>query len=190
MQLAVNDGVIAAINFSIGALLVEIAYVRISLVGIAWVQHQKILFRWLEWIGVVLVLILAIGSFISAASPSGTKPVLLESDIPRILLGVGMSALNPMQIPFWFGWSSVLLSKKILLPVNLSYNYYVAGIGTGTFLGHLTFILAGTILMRRTPVGPAIVKLAHRRCFCGHSANSPYQDRFPKGAGHQTIALW
>ena len=64
-----------------------------------------------------------------------------------IWLGVVLSALNPVQIPFWFGWSTVLFTKKILLPKNSHYNIYIAGIGTGTFIGNLIFIFGGLLIV-------------------------------------------
>ena len=58
-----------------------------------------------------------------------------------------MSAINPVQIPFWFGWSTVLFTKKVLLPRNDHYNLYIAGIGIGTFIGNAIFILGGQLLV-------------------------------------------
>ena len=57
-----------------------------------------------------------------------------------------MSAVNPVQIPFWFGWSTVLFTKKILLPRNDHYNTYIVGIGIGTFIGNLIFIFGGQLI--------------------------------------------
>ena len=57
-----------------------------------------------------------------------------------------MSALNPVQIPFWFGWSTVLFTKKILLPRSDHYNTYIIGIGLGTFAGNLIFIYGGRLI--------------------------------------------
>jgi hypothetical protein len=60
-----------------------------------------------------------------------------------------MSALNPVQIPFWFGWSTVLFTKKILLPRNDHYNFYIAGIGSGTFIGICLFIFGGQLIVNK-----------------------------------------
>ena len=57
-----------------------------------------------------------------------------------------MSVLNPVQIPFWFGWSTVLFGKKILMPRNDHYNSYIIGIGIGTFAGNLLFIYGGKLI--------------------------------------------
>lgn len=147
MQISVSDGMWPAIWFSVGALLVEMIYVRISLVAMDWVRTQKKLFRWLEWITVLILFALMISSFWAALSNEVKENAVLSSTVPRFWLGVVMSALNPVQIPFWFGWSAILFSKKILLPRNDHYNTYIGGIGFGTFIGNMIFILGGLLLV-------------------------------------------
>ena len=66
----------------------------------------------------------------------------------RFWLGFTMSAINPVQIPFWFIWSTYLLSNKILLPLTLHFNVYTAGIGAGTLAGLAIFIFAGRWLLQ------------------------------------------
>ena len=41
MQISVQESISNAIYFSLGSLLVEMIYVRISLVGINWIRKQK-----------------------------------------------------------------------------------------------------------------------------------------------------
>lgn len=150
MQISVTDGIRPALYFAFGVLLVEMAYVRLSLVAMDWVRKQKKLFRWLEWVTLLIIVALAITTFIAAAHPSGEgKNVILSSTMHRFLLGMTMSALNPMQIPFWFGWSTVLFTKKVLLPRNDHYNAYILGIGIGTFIGHCIFIFGGHLMVDR-----------------------------------------
>lgn len=149
MQISVSDGITPAIYFSMGALLVEIVYVRVSLVAMDWVRKQKTLFRWLEWITLLIVVALAVSSFIAATDPKVEKNIILSNTVHRFWLGVMMSAINPVQIPFWFGWSTVLFTKKILLPRNNYYNVYIAGIGTGTFIGNGLFIFGGQLLVEK-----------------------------------------
>ncbi len=45
MQISISDGVVPAMLFSAGSLLVEIVYVRLSLVAMDWVRKQEKLFR-------------------------------------------------------------------------------------------------------------------------------------------------
>jgi threonine/homoserine/homoserine lactone efflux protein len=145
MQISVTDGINQAMQFSIGSLLAEIIYVRVSLVAMDWVSKQKRLFKILEWITVLIVLALAVSSFYAAMYPSVKENVILSSTLPRFWLGMSMCALNPVQIPFWFGWSTVLFTKKILLPRRDHYNLYIIGIGLGTLAGNCVFIFGGQL---------------------------------------------
>lgn len=149
MQISVQENIRNAIFFSLGSLTVEMIYVRISLVGINWIRKQKKLFRWMEWIALAIVLALAIGSFAAAMKPHHAKNVMLNNDINRYLLGLMLSAINPVQIPFWFGWSTVLFTKNILQPKNSYYNLYIVGIGLGTLCGNLIFIFGGKWIVEK-----------------------------------------
>ena len=146
MQISISDGAIQALQFSLGSLLAEMVYVRLSLVAMDWVRKREFLFKMLEWITLAIVLILAASSFYAAMNPSVKENVFLGSPLPKIILGFSMSAVSPAQIPFWFGWSTVLLTKKILLPINKHYNFYIIGIGLGTLIGNCVFIFGGRIV--------------------------------------------
>lgn len=143
MQISISDGISPAIWFSLGSLTAEMVYVRLSLFAMDWVRRQQWLFRILEWVTLAIVIALAISSFYAAASPDVEKNVILSSTLHRFMLGLMMSALNPIQIPFWFGWSTVLFTKKILLPKHSHYNMYILGIGIGTLMGNCLFIFGG-----------------------------------------------
>jgi threonine/homoserine/homoserine lactone efflux protein len=149
MQISVQESILNAIYFSLGSLTVEMIYVRISLVGINWITKQKKLFRWMEWITVAIVVALAIGSFIAAAQPHQAKNVMLNNTVHRYFLGVMLSAISPVQIPFWFGWSTILFTKNILKPKNSYYNLYILGIGLGTLMGNCVFIFGGKYIVQK-----------------------------------------
>jgi threonine/homoserine/homoserine lactone efflux protein len=146
MQISITNGVWSAILFSWGSLLVEIIYVRLSLVAMDWVRKQEKLFKILEWVTLGIVVALAVSSFYAALHPKVEKNIILSSTLPRFVLGIVMSAVNPVQIPFWFGWSTVLFTKKVLLPRQDHYNLYILGIGLGTFVGNCIFIFGGQLI--------------------------------------------
>lgn len=150
MQIGIQESIKDAIWFSMGSLLVEMIYVRISLVGIDWVRKQHKLMKAMEWITLGIIVALAIGSFIAAAKDGGgAKNVLLNNNMHRFLLGMFMCAINPVQIPFWFGWSTVLFTKGVLKPVPAHYNIYIIGIGIGTLAGNCVFIFGGKWMVQR-----------------------------------------
>jgi threonine/homoserine/homoserine lactone efflux protein len=150
MQIGIQESIKNAIYFSFGSLLVEMIYVRISLIGVDWIRKQERLMKAMEWFTLIIILALATGSFIAAASEDDTaKNVMLQNNMHRFLLGMFMCAINPVQIPFWFGWSTVLFTKKILEPVKAQYNIYIVGIGLGTLAGNCVFIFGGKWLVQR-----------------------------------------
>jgi len=149
MQIGITDGYIAAILFSLGSLLVEMIYVRLSLVGMDWIRKQEKIFKVLEWVTLAIVVALAISSFHAALHPKTGKNIILSSTLPRFVLGATMCAVNPVQIPFWFGWSTVLFAKKVLLPKGSHYNLYIIGIGIGTFIGNCVFIFGGQLIAEK-----------------------------------------
>lgn len=147
MQISVHESIAIAMYFSLGTILTEIIYVRLCLVGVNWLRKQKILFRWFDWITFALILALSIGSFIAASKTHASQNVILDNNINRFLLGMLMSAITPMHIPFWIGWSTILFTKKILKADNITYYIYIIGIGIGTFLANCLFIFGGKYIV-------------------------------------------
>ncbi len=162
MQISVQESIQNAIYFSIGSLLTEMIYVRISLVGINWVRKQKKLFRWMEWITLGIVVALAAGSFIAAAQPHHAKNVMLDNNINRFALGVMLSAISPMQIPFWFGWSTILFTKNILQPKNSYYNLIYRRYWPRHINGELRFHFWGKISRAKIKYQSEFAQLDHR----------------------------
>ncbi len=147
MQIGIEESIRAALFFSFGSLLVEMIYVRISLIGIDWIRKQEKLMKIMEWVTFGIVVALAAGSFIAVAhgGPHAKNPIL-NNNMNRFLLGVVGCAINPVVVIFWFGWSTVLFTKKILQPINSHYNSYIVGIGIGAFAGNCVFIFGGKYL--------------------------------------------
>ncbi len=158
MQISVSDGLRPAFYFALGALMMEVFYVRVSLVAMNWVKKQKKIFLALEWLTLLIIVALAITSFYAASHPSVQKNPILSYTLHRFWLGTTMSAVNPMQIPFWFGWSTVLFSRKVLLPRNDHYNTYIIGIGIGSFIGFAVFIFGGQLLVNTLSANQNIIQ--------------------------------
>lgn len=149
MQIAITDGYYPAILFALGALLIEMIYVRMTLVAMGWFRaHQKLLMA-MEWLTLGIILLLAMSSFYTAMHPTLKANPILSNTIHRFWLGAGLSAINPLQVPFWFGWSTVLTGKGVLVRKGYNYVYYILGIGIGTFIGFAVFIFGGKLLVDR-----------------------------------------
>lgn len=160
MQVAIEEYTRNAVRFALGVALVEVIYVRVSLQAMTWVVAHQAVFRALEWITVGLFVVLAASSFLAARRKTGEqKSILLNNTIHRFFLGFAMSAVNPVQIPFWFIWSTYLLSIQVLVHSAAAYNCYTAGIGLGTLAGMAIFIFCGRWAVKKIKAGQRAVNI-------------------------------
>lgn len=143
-QLSVQEGFFSAWKFAAGIALIEVIYLRISLTAMTWVVQHQLFFNILGWLTVILFLALGIASFLATRKQNkDTKALLLNNTINRFFLGASMSAVNPVQIPFWFIWSSYLIKNNVLHPNNLNYTFFTIGAGVGTLAGLAVYIHGG-----------------------------------------------
>lgn len=157
MQIAISDGIREALYFSLGLVIVDVFYIYLTFRAVQWIQGHKRLFKALEWVTLLIVFSLAASNFYAAMHPAVQKNVLLSNGLPRFLLGFAMNALNPLQIPFWFGWSTVLFSKKLLEPRWGHYHLFVLGASAGFATALLLFIFGGRIIADKISNHQALV---------------------------------
>jgi threonine/homoserine/homoserine lactone efflux protein len=139
-NVSVKDGIMAGWLFALGATLVEVIYVRLSLVAMDQVMKKKKVFRAFEWITVLLLLALSVGSLWAAVKMKGLGTMVPDYALTPFMFGAFLSLISPLHIPFWFGWSTVLINKKILVPSCSNYHAYVGGMAIGSLLGFALFI--------------------------------------------------
>ena len=165
-QITITNGTKTAIWFALGCILIEMIYVRLSLVAMQWVaRHQKFL-RWIGVFAFLLTTTLAVLSFSAASSDiQNMGRVNFTKIIHPLLLGLTMSAVNPAQIPFWFGFSTVLFSKKILLPLPVYYNWYILGIAVGSVMASFIFIFGGQYMVNKLGTNEVVLNLIIGGCF-------------------------
>ena len=125
-------------------------YLRFALTGMDWVVQHRMIFLTLGWLTVGLFIILGIMAFVTARKQdTEKKTVLLKNKLNRFVLGLTMSALNPLQIPFWFLWTSTLIQAKILPVAAIPFNAFTIGAGTGTLSGLAVYIHGGNWLVTK-----------------------------------------
>jgi threonine/homoserine/homoserine lactone efflux protein len=139
-----------AIWFALAVVIVELIIVRITLTAADKIDFGSKPFFYVLPIAVVLLLYLAISSFVSSAGHQGlgTNTNLFPMLKSSILLGTLLGLLNPMHIPFWMGWNSVLTTRKILHKKPGMYPSYITGIGLGSIGGLLAFIFSGKYIFK------------------------------------------
>jgi len=94
-----------------------------------------------------MILFLAVASVVASYKMPGFFSSLPIQTVRPFWTGSLLSLTNPLHLPFWLGWSTVLMNKNILRPLFNQYNWYVIGIGLGTILGFTVFIYAGNYLV-------------------------------------------
>ena len=142
MQIAATGAVKRALWFAVGVSVVEMFYLRFTLSAIDIVKGYDSVFNYLRIFTIVLLLVLAAGSFMANVS-KGNKNIVVNNKAKGWVLGAGMSLLNPMQVPFWLGWGIYLIAQSVLRTDGGSYNIFTLSAGVGTFVALIIFILAG-----------------------------------------------
>ncbi|HEV8271481.1 MAG TPA: LysE family transporter [Chitinophagaceae bacterium] len=149
-QLSVQENYKNAWKFGLGIVSIEIIYLRLALTGMDWVVEHKVVFTIMGWLTVIVFVALGILAFLMARKQTTEKKgLLLNNKMNRFLLGVVVSAINPVQIPFWFLWSTQLLNSKLLLPTTAQFNLFTAGAGLGSLAGLAVYIHGGKWLITK-----------------------------------------
>ncbi|MEM9361036.1 MAG: LysE family transporter [Bacteroidota bacterium] len=147
-DIAASQSVTSAIWFSIAVVLVELIVVRLAIYGNEKLTLTDRIGNYLFPLGIVLLMYLAIVCFIDAnqVSESGPKMTVLPQIGSPFVLGLLLSALNPLHFPFWMTWTKVLSTKGILERSGKSYSFYIWGIGIGSIIALMIFIFLGKYL--------------------------------------------
>ena len=145
--ISVSKGVYAGFAFCLGCIVSELIFVRLALLSMNWISKRQNFFKTLEWITVTIIIALAIFSFKAAIKKTGFTSAMPANIQHPFLSGILFSALDPIKIPFWFLWSTFLISNKTLVTEGKYYNFYVVGIGVGSLLGFLLFIYGGNYVI-------------------------------------------
>jgi threonine/homoserine/homoserine lactone efflux protein len=166
-KIAISSGKITALWFAIGCVVIEVIYVRISLSAMSWVTKNEKTLKVMSFIVLFITIALALSSFIAAFNDGSdySKQFQLKSSLSAFILGIALSAINPAQIPFWFGFSAVLQSKKILFPVRLHYGIYMVAIAIGSMLASFIFINGGHFMIKGIGNNRFMINIIVGSCF-------------------------
>ena len=160
-QIGVEENIKKAWVFSIGVALVEIIYLRLALTSSGWILRNKMFFTYLSWATVILFFILGVLSIRKAISQKEPekKGLLIDNKLNRFLLGLMLSAINPMQIPFWFFWGTYFISNGTVKPTSLNFNLFTIGAGLGTLSGQAVYIHGGKWLIQKLKASHKILNI-------------------------------
>lgn len=138
----------AAIGFSLAAIAVEMALVRVALVAIRRLERLTHFFRFFNIVTCSILLFLASNSLIAAWQMETFRATTPFPAVNPWFSGFLLSLTNPLHLPFWMGWTAVLRSRNILGDRPGQYNVFIAAIGLGTSMAFCLYGLAGGYLIR------------------------------------------
>jgi len=147
-NLVFNHNTEGAIGFAFAAAVVEMVAVRLALMVVDRLHILKNYYWLFRLLSVVILLVLSVTTFVSASETEQFSVAFPLTDKHPFIAGLTLSALNPLHIPFWMGWTAVLKSRGILSNNKRSYNLFVVAIGTGTMIAFSLYGLAGGFLIQ------------------------------------------
>ena len=135
-----KSGIYSLIPYLTGVVCVEVLVIYFTLIFAKKILENKKILKWIEIFSIVFLLVLACTFFFRNENNNGNLLLKYIAYSP-FFIGIILSSLNFIQIPFWIGWNLYLVNEKYIdLDNNLKY-IYITGTLFGTFFGMLTFVL-------------------------------------------------
>ena len=138
-QLYEKMGLQPTICYLLGVICIELFVIYFTLIFAKKIAQNISLIKYIEGFSVLFMFMLAAVFYFG--SNSKTDYSTRFNYLPFVL-GIALSSLNFIQIPFWTGWNLYLLNGNYI-DVSKSRKYlYISGTILGTFFGMLTLILS------------------------------------------------
>lgn len=122
-----------------GVILIEFFVIYFTLLFAHTLAKNKKLTQYIEGFSVVFMFVLA-GIFYCSANATDSFSTTLNYS--PFVLGIVLSGLNFIQIPFWTAWNLYLLNGNYIEVSKTRKYFYVFGTVFGTFCGMLMLILS------------------------------------------------
>lgn len=135
-------------GFSLAAIAVEMALVRVAMVAIRRLERLTYFLRVFHLLSCGVLLFLASNSLLAAWQMETFRATVPFPLVNPWLSGFVLSLTNPLHLPFWMGWTAILRSKNILGDQRGHYPTFIVAIGLGTAAAFCIYALAGGYLIR------------------------------------------
>lgn len=138
-----NSGLNDTILYLIGVISIEFIVIYCTLLFANQLIANKKLLKFIEAFSIIFMFLLAY-IFYSSASKETSNQSVLEKYVnySPFVVGLILSCLNFIQIPFWTSWNLYLLNGNYIEISKSRKYFYVLGTILGTFSGMLVLILS------------------------------------------------
>lgn len=136
-------GIEETIFYLFGVISIEFLVIYFTLLFANQLIANKKLIKFIEAFSIIFMFLLAY-IFYSSASKEAENQSVLEKyvDYSPFVVGLILSCLNFIQIPFWTSWNLYLLNGNYIEISKSRKYFYVLGTVLGTFCGMLVLILS------------------------------------------------
>jgi hypothetical protein len=146
-----HSGIASVVPYLFGVITVEAFVIYFTLIFAKQLISNKKLLKIIAGFSVLFMFLLAYIFYASAAKTSSQTSILTEyKNHSPYFIGLFLSGLNFIQIPFWVGWNLYLLNAKYIEMAGSKKYLYVFGTLIGTFCGMLGLILSLHYLTSQT----------------------------------------
>lgn len=135
-KIAVEHSIKHVIPFAIGVILVELIQAYISFVSTNWLSTHRAVQDGIQLLSVFIFIYLA-SVYYKKKDQINNSPETKRSK--QFWLGLKLSALNPLAIPFWAFYVLLFSFSKETLPA------FLVGVVLGTFFSLLLYALIGKL---------------------------------------------
>lgn len=134
-------GVQELLLYLLGVIFIEAFIIYFTLVFANRLVRNKKLMKIIDIVGVLFLLILAY-SFYSLSIETNANSNYLEKYVSYspFLIGLILSSLNFLQLPFWTAWNLYLINGEYIKTEKSLKFYYLAGTLIGTFSGMIGLV--------------------------------------------------
>jgi hypothetical protein len=146
-----HEGIASVVPYLFGVITVEAFVIYFTLIFANQLISNKKLLQIIQGFSVLFMFILAYIFYASASKTTESTSILTEyKNHSPYFIGLFLSGLNFIQIPFWVGWNLYLLNAKYIEMAGAKKYWYVLGTVIGTFFGMLGLILSLHYLTSQT----------------------------------------
>jgi hypothetical protein len=140
-QIYTKFGIENLVMYLLGVVFVEAFVIYFTLIFANRLVSNIKLMRVIDFFGIFFLLFLAY-SFYSYSNQTAATANYLEKYMiySPFLIGLLLSGINFLQLPFWTGWNLYLINGNYITTTNRLKFYYVAGTLLGTFAGMMGFV--------------------------------------------------
>ena len=142
-----KQGFMAGMIYSIGSVIAELLVILLLLYSIKWASKCNGIFFFLQVFTTFFLIAATTGCFYIVLHADKISVTDIHYSISSFSSGFFISTLNPVHIPFWLGWSAVLIKKNLLRPGIVAYSNYLAGVATGSMLGFMLYVYGGMYVL-------------------------------------------